>query len=736
MNIREFEKVFPLGSHLCREPMPPMSEMKKDMENLKKHGFNLIKLQEHWAIDEPLEGYYDFSRYEELIDYADKLDMGVYLGLTCEQAPNWLWVKYPDARMVGMNDVPIAYQAQNTLPADGKPGPCFDHPGAMADQKRFIRELVKTLGKYENIVVWNTWQEISYWSERIVGQPVCYCENTLNHFRRWLKRKYGDLDQLNKAWGTRHLDWNYVVPDRLSAIKVSLPQDVDWKFFMEHIQIGNVLMSRAQVIKETDPHHRPVFAHKGAPVIGSGVDWTYARTQDFLGSSTYPAWNGSASWDDINPARGKRYNRHEALLAEMWSGMALQFDYIRSCNRRGAPVWAAEFQGGPVSTAFHKGRVPSAEDIRRWMLTGIGSGITAISFWVTRAEILAYEMNGFSLLDSEGDETERLTEASRIGKALNNHADLFGKPSWPGAEIAILINDWNYQFCQSLSQGGENLAYSVRGWHRILWDAGIPVDFVDTTELEEDYVNDYKAIILPFPLSLSEEVANKLVAYVESGGNLISEAAPGRITEHAFANRGEMSPIMRELFGVRQRSFTMVAEPDGGMRWSPEDRTWGEYLDPAMLSGTGIFEGLKVRANVYIQTFDCLEGKTWLKYGEDTAGVVRKVGKGHAWLIGTYIGHNGTAYRDGETRTFIMKLLNQCGIAPEHSGKLLLRKRVSGNKEAWLFTNPTNSMLTEVIDISSWSKVEDLLGEDIEQKDGKVNLAVDSLDVRVLILER
>ena len=58
---------------------------------LRRSGFNLVKLQEHWAVDEPLEGHLDFSRYEELIDHAAKLEMGVYLGLTCEQAPAWLW---------------------------------------------------------------------------------------------------------------------------------------------------------------------------------------------------------------------------------------------------------------------------------------------------------------------------------------------------------------------------------------------------------------------------------------------------------------------------------------------------------------------------------------------------------------------------------------------------------------------------------------------------------------------
>jgi len=420
----------------------------------------------------------------------------------------------------------------------------------------------------------------------------------------------------------------------------------------------------------------------------------------------------------------------------MWNNVALRFDYIRSCNKPGSPIWAAEFQGGPVSTGLHKGRVPSAKDIRRWMLTAIGSGVTAISFWVTRAEIMADEMNGFSLLDSEGDTTERFEEASRIGKALQKYPDLFAHSSCPPAKVAILINESNYRVCDSIPQGSKHLTYSVRGWYRLLWEAGISVDFVNALELDEEYINNYKVIILPFPISLSEGIVAKLAQYVERGGNLISEACPGRLNEHAFCNRGELSPGARELFGVRQKNLTMVREPGNGMRWSPTERTWGEYLDAVMLEGVGSLEGMKIRANFYIETFECVDSEPCLKYGEAVAGTVRKVGKGRAWLLGTFVGHNGTAYRDKESRILIRALLAQCGVAPEHNGNLLLRKRIIKGKEAWIFTNPTEKDVTEKIDVRGWSEVEDLLGNELEQEDGYVDLTVKSLDVRVLVLKK
>lgn len=735
MDTTQFSHLFPLGSHLCREPMPPMAEMKRDMELLKGHGFNLIKLQEHWMLDEPAEGRYDFSRYEELIAHAATLNLGIYLGLTCEQAPGWLYEKYPDCRMIGRDGRTIVYEAPTTLPADGKPGPCYDHPGALADQTRFITRLVQTLGRFENVVVWNTWQEISYWSEALVGQSVCFCPHTLNAFRRWLAEGYGDLDALNRTWNTRYPAWEAIHPSRASR----QPQAVDlaWQTFMDTVQIAHVLQHRAEAIRAADPLKRPVFAHKGGPAYASGQDWAYARSQDFLGSSCYPAWFSLHGWDDGGT---RPYTREHSLASEAWS-VAYAFDHIRSANPGkgrpgGAPVWAAEFQGGPVSTGFHKGRVPSADDIRRWMLSAVASGVTAVSFWVTRAEIMAAEQNGFSLLDSVSETTPRLEEAGRIGRALNAHVDLFAQPTMLPAKVGMLLNEANYQLCTHLAQGGDNLAYSTRGWHRMLSELNIPCDLVDLDH-DGEQAEDYPVLILPFPLSLSEAVATRLAAYVEAGGCLVSEAAPGRIDEHGFCTRGELSPTLAALFGVRQTGFQMVREPDGGARWSPPERTWGEYLDAQMLEGAGPLTGHALRANVYRETFECLADTEPVLYaGEVVAGVRRCVGTGQAWLLGTYVGHNGTAYRDPTIHAAVRALLAACGVTPEHDGKLIVRKRVTPGKEAWVFTNPTGEPVTESVAVSEWTQVEDLLNGTVSPVAGTIDVTVDPLDVRVLVLQR
>jgi beta-galactosidase GanA len=729
MNIQRLAALFPLGSHLCREPMPDMAELKADMEILRRNGFNLVKLQEHWAWDEAVEGRCDFGKYEELIEHAGRLDMGVYLGLTCEQAPAWLWQKHPGCRMVLRDGRPMAYQAQWTLPADGKPGPCYDDPGAMADQLRFIGELVRTLGRFQNLVVWNTWQEIGYWSGMLTGQDVCFCPNTLAKFSGWLRSRYGDIDALNRQWRTRYPDWNAVQPTRGSHLKSPLAVDIHWQYFMDNVQIADVLRARAAAIRAADPLHRPIFAHKAFPAIGGGQDWSYAACQDFLGSSSYPA-SAHNPWDDL--AAERRMPEHQVLIGEAWNGLAMNFDAIRSANQLGAPVWAAELQGGPVVAGLHMGRIPSADDVRRWMLTAVASGVTGISFWVTRAEIAAGEINGFGLLDSEGQSTRRLEEAGRIGRALNRHADLFAAATGPAAEVAIVVDEWNAQFCGTLAQGGGHYAYSVRGWHRLLWDRGLAVDFLEAGQL--DRLPRYKAVILPLPLYLAEATARKLRDWVQAGGTLICEACPGRVGEGFFCTRGEMSPTLRELFGARHHGLWLVREPGDSSRWSPPARTWGDFLEATMLSGQGLLAGHEVRANAFVQTFLADSALACLRHGERIAGLAAPAGKGRAFLLGTCVGHSGVAYVNAATAAAVGKLLHLAGVVPSPSLPLLVRRRSLPGKEAWLVTNPAADVVTRELDAAGWTSAEDLDGTPLQIADGKVRLTVDPADVRAVIL--
>ncbi len=723
--------VFPLGTHVYREPHQDQEELLADLPILKRLGFNMIKIQEVWATDEPREGAIDFARIERVIARAGELGLGVYLGLTMEEAPAWMWRKFPDCRLVYANGLPHNDPTQYCLPADGKPGPCWDHPGARAAGERFVAALARQLGRFEHIWTWNTWQEIGFWPNSGGALGFCYCEHTLAAFRTWLHARYGTLRDLNATWQSAYGDWAEVEPPRVATFN---PPFVDWRTFMDDVYLTRALEWKTRALKANDPAGRPVFSHVAGPTIGAGGEWRWARAGDFFGTSNYPAWNSLHAWDDGADAPRAQ---HACELIEIWNGLMLRGDLVRSATGRDRAFWAAEFQGGPVSTHLHMGRVPGARDIRRWMLAGLAAGMHGISFWNHRVEISWQECNGFGLLDAQGETSERIEEAARIGRALNEQPAIFAQGQPPKAEVALLVNQALWHFCQGTqNQASEVFSYNMRGHYARLWRLGIPIDFIDADEVANGALDGYKAAILPMPLALDGAYLAHLRAFVEAGGTLISDACPGRFDRYGFCPREQMVAGGQDLFGARHGRVSIVREPGGASRWTPAERTWGEFAPPTVLEGSGDYAGQALRAGFYLQTLLPTSGSPILHAGADVAGVINRVGAGAAVLLGTFAGLCATAHVHPAADQLWGKLLRDAGVTPDRAGGLLRRRRVLYAQQAWFLINPAAEERVEIIALEGFREARDLLGDTIiGHTNDTVTVRVSAASIGCVIVE-
>ena len=711
--------VFPFGTHVYREPCLDLDGVLRDLPLLKRYGFNMIKIQEHWSADEPSEGSYDFSRVEQVIRRADELGLGVYLGLTMEQAPPWIWRKFPDCHFVYSDGRPHNQPAQFTIPVDAKPGPCWDHPGVRDAATRFIGELARTLGKYKNIWAWNTFQEIGFWPNTAGKLGFCYCPHTLARFREWLREKYGDLANLNATWQLDFADWQDVEPPRREE---PLAPFIDWRYFMDDVYMARQLAFKTAALRENDPYQRPVFSHADTPRVGSGAEFNWARTGDFFGTSNYPKWNNGHDWDDpIESA-------HSARLNEIWEEMMLCTDMARGNNGRDRALWGAEFQGGPISTSLHFGRIPEADELRRWMLAGLACGMTGISFWNHRVERFWKEGNGFGLLDPLGDSSARMTAASQIGRAIQAHGEFFARSQPPRAQVALLVNEDHYHFFQACNGDViEHYRYNMRGWYARLWRLGVAVDFLDAADVAAGKLKAYQAAILTMPLSLDAGYFQHLSDFVSGGGSLISEACPGRWDKYGWTTKAQLVAGGEQLFGARHESLVMVDEPGGARRWMPYERHFGEFDPPTMLRGYGDLANMEVRANFYAQTLTPTTGRPILTRGAGVAGVANSIGKGEAILLGTFLGFGALAHRehDGDTDAFLLCLLEAAGVTADRCGGLVRRRREWQGRAAWFFANPSEEEITETMDMDGFTKAVALLEND------SIAIAGDTLTVTV-----
>lgn len=715
-------RIFPFGAHIYREPSLPLEQYFHDLPVLKKLGLNTVKIQEVWAANERREGEIDLRRITKVVAEARENQLLVNFGVTMEVAPAWLWKKYPDARMVLRSGEPLIDDTQYVLPEDGKPGPCWHHPGARAAAESFLERLVRRLSRFDNILVWNVWQEIGLDPQ---AQPddsvsISYSPFSISAFRSWLRTRYTSLEQLNRSWCTFFGSWDEVEPPRRF---LQVPSFIDWRLFMVDVYLAETLRWKGEAIRRNDSLHRPVMAHVARVEPIGARDWAYARQVDIFGGSFYPGWGERESPGD---AAHQLLQRQSRATTSMWE-IAMRCDVLRSAS--GGRFWAAEVQGGRAPGGLFPGRTPDAADIRRWILMLLAGGAQGICFWNHRDEILWSEAYGFGLLNMDGDSTERSTEAGRIAQAIEARAAMLLREGvCPRAPIAIIVSEDLRSF---LSAGGDSTTIfesNVRHLHRGLWHAGIAIDFIDIGQIP---TSPYRVAILPNALLLSDETLDVLISFVESGGTLVAEAGIGRYTRYGLARNDGQAAALNALFGVESLKLTAL----------PQINTADTEPAPALiLDGAGVLEGLKIEASVYVETVLPRTASTILTLGGVPVGTHNRYGNGLAIRLGTLAG----ASCDQTDATALLRLIPELGFEPTGPRKAIRRSRILGAEQAWFLINLEPDPIEEIIELGMNQSARDLLsgeifptvfGSSANDRGRKVKVTVEACNVRCIIVQ-
>src|SRR5207249_9782681 len=106
---------------------------------------------------------------------------------------------------------------------------------------------------------------------------------------------------------------------------------------------------------------------------------------------------------------------------------------------------------------------------------------------------------------------------------------------------------------------------SVAGYHRMFFERNLPVDVLSSRELAQDNLQQYKLVIVPYPLMLTGEEARILKDYVSDGGRLFVEARPGWVDERGHAQPKVPGFGWDEMLGVREKQLIPGKEFD--VKW-------------------------------------------------------------------------------------------------------------------------------------------------------------------------
>ena len=246
-----------------------------------------------WAALEPKEGEYDFTFLDEIIDKVYANGGGVILATPSGARPHWLADKYPEVLRVDSEGRRMHFSARHNH--------CFTSPAYREKVRSINAALAERYGKHPGVIAWHISNE--YGGE-------CYCPLCQQAFRKFLKDKYGTIENLNKAYWSSFWSHTY---DSFEQIEAPSPMtersihglNIDW-FRFATAQTVDFMKCEVEPIKKICPDAKVttnmMFEHYGYDY------YKFRDVIDFASWDSYPLWHSGnqeltaqscAFWHDL-----------------------------------------------------------------------------------------------------------------------------------------------------------------------------------------------------------------------------------------------------------------------------------------------------------------------------------------------------------------------------------------------------------------------------------------------------
>lgn len=490
-----------------------LEQVKRDVALMKQSGFKVVRMGDlAWDYFEPTEGKFDFRHFDAVMDEVHAAGIKVILDIPGAPAPMWLHHKYPGVDIVdqaGTRLAPAERYMDNTADPDYR---------RLAT--RMADTLTKRYAKHPAVLA------VGYDNE-IGNGFMSYSEADRERFVQWLKKRYGSIEALNKAWATQRWSrrigtWDEV---RLPLADGPGPAEryLDLRRFWSDMTLA-VLADREAVRRKNMPDK---------PVLSNYWDWSGRKGFDYLGSYRDHTTFGAMGYYAGDAVSGG----WQAALIK--GGMA-------------TPTWFNEFTAGGGGSYGSKGWS------RMWAHFVLLMGGQAALAWTFNSHLGGEEQALWGLIDHDERPSWRLGEWARIA---SDYAKLekLGFPRRVAPKVAIA---YSFENIHATSPNGPS--NTVRQYIKMpalkqAHGAFEPLlkDNIDVAVIKLSYedLSRYRLIILPGMYLLDKASTDAVRKFVADGGTAIMTAQSAKVNDH---NQWHATPLpggLTDVFGLRTNEF-------------------------------------------------------------------------------------------------------------------------------------------------------------------------------------
>ncbi len=500
------------------------SEWRKHAKLMREAGFNIIRAGDFaWGIMEPKEDEFDFFLLEEAVNTLAEEGIQTVLCTPTAAPPKWLVNKY---------DILQRDRYGRRENWGSRREGCANSKDYQRRSVLIAEKMAEHFSRNQNVIAWQVDNEFGcHISTR------CYCENCRKEFSKWLEKKYGTIENLNKTWGTVFWSLQYdsfddiILPvynscepehEQLWSHNPSL--DLEYRRFASDSWVKYQKLQADAIRKYTD---KPITHN----FMGHFSDIDYynlAKDLDFVSWDNYPdnQW-GSSEYAYVSMA-------HETM---------------RGLKNKNFIV--VEEQSGPCGWDI-MGATPEPGQLRLWTYQALAHGGGGIMYFRFKALPYGMEQYWYGILDHDGIPRRRYYEIQKTAGELKQlEPYIVGRKN---QYDALIVKTYDNVWAHEIKRHAGEFNYAGLLYSYYKANARLNIN----TAVSIGSYEDYKVVYMPGYNVVDLKEIEKIAEYVKNGGTLVTTFRSGTRDGYNNIFTSTLPCAFAELAGIEVEEFSAI----------------------------------------------------------------------------------------------------------------------------------------------------------------------------------